>query len=452
MPQHSKGLIVVILAAGRSSRMGLSTSKVLLPIAGRPMLCSVLDIAHHYALNAVYAVVSPAIKNLLAAEKVHTVVQEEPLGTGHAFALALDAIAANDPFFRSKRIIVLLGDTPLLHSADVGSLLEQSQDADLVVAGMRPPCPHGYGRMCVQDGILKGIVESKDANDEEKAITLCNTGVMCIDGAFAEQAITQLVPSSVTGEWYLTDLVRWAKRVRYFEGPWEQFRGVNTREELMQAEKAMQERLRIRAFDQGAYLVSPETTFLSYDTQFAPDVILHPMVCFGPGVVLDPGVTIYTGSILEHCHIQKGARIGPFARIRAGTIVGPFSQVGNFVETKNAIFGQYSQAKHLSYIGDAVIGDQVNIGAGVITCNYDGHSKKITRLDDGVFVGSHTTFIAPIHVGKHSTIGAGSVLTRSVDAETLALSRSEQKSIPLRTGSKHLNRAKRGPKKEDPCT
>ncbi len=444
MNPFSKDIIVVILAAGKSSRMGLKTSKVLFPVAGRPMVCGVLDIAHDYAKNSVYVVVSPEVSEALAAEKVHTIVQQNPRGTGHAFALALDEIIAKDPNMASKKIIVLLGDMPLLARSDLSDLLAKSHDAPLSVIGMRPPCADGYGRLCVQNDRLIRIVESKDATDAEKAIDLCHTGIMCMDGEFAKKAIPQLAPSPVTGELYLTDLVRLANHATYCQGPWKHFIGVNTRQELMQAERAMQERLRAKAFDQGAYFISPETTFLSYDTVFSPGVVVHPMVCFGPGVVLESDVTIYSGSVLEHCCIQHGASVGPFARIRAGTVLGPFGQIGNFVETKNATFGQCSQAKHLSYIGDAVIGDHVNIGAGVITCNYDGHSKKITQLDDGVFVGSHSTFIAPIHVGKNATIGAGSVITKSVESETLALSRAEQKAIPLRANSKHLNRVKKG--------
>jgi bifunctional UDP-N-acetylglucosamine pyrophosphorylase/glucosamine-1-phosphate N-acetyltransferase len=440
----SKEIIVVILAAGKSSRMGLKTSKVLFPVAGRPMVCGVLDIAHEYAKNSVYMVVSPDVNDALAAENVHTIVQQDPRGTGHAFALALDEIMNKDPHMASKKIIVLLGDMPLLTSSDLSILLASSHDAPLSVIGMRPPCAEGYGRLCVQNDRLIRIVESKDATDAEKSIDLCHSGIMCMDGEFAQKAIPQLVPSPVTGEVYLTDLVRLAQRATYCQGPWTHFMGVNTRQELMQAERAMQERLRAKAFDQGAYLISPETTFFSYDTVVSPGVVVHPMVCFGPGVVLDSDVTIYSNSVLEHCSIQHNASIGPFARIRAGTVLGPFGQIGNFMETKNATFGAYSQAKHLSYIGDAVIGDHVNIGAGVITCNYDGHSKKITQLDDGVFVGSHSTFIAPIYVGKNATIGAGSVITKSVECETLALSRAEQKAIPLRANSRHLNRVKKG--------
>ncbi len=424
--------------------MGLKTSKVLFPVAGRPMICGVLDIAREYAKNSVYVVVSPEVGQALAEENVHMVVQQDPKGTGHAFALALDEIMAKDPKMTSKKILVLLGDMPLLDRSDLSRLLHNSDNAPLSVIGMRPPCADGYGRLCVQNDRLLRIVESKDATDAEKANDLCHTGIMCMDGEFAKKAISQLVPSPVTEELYLTDLVRLAEHATYCQEPWEHFIGVNTRQELMQAERVMQERLRAKAFDQGAYLIAPETTFLSYDTLFSPGVVVHPMVCFGPGVVLNSNVTVYSGSVLEHCCIQHDASVGPFARIRAGTVLGPFGQIGNFVETKNAEFGQYSQAKHLSYIGDAVIGDHVNIGAGVITCNYDGHSKKMTLLDDGVFVGSQTTFVAPIHVGKNATIGAGSVITKSIESETLALSRAEQKSIPLRAHSKHLNRVKKG--------
>ncbi len=444
MDRPKKDVAVFILAGGKSSRMGMCTPKVLMPVGGRPMIFSVLEAAQSYGGKDIYIVVSPQVKTHLEGEKVHLVVQEETLGTGHAFGLALEAAAGNDPDIALKKIVVLLGDTPLITSADMANLLKGSAHTDVLVVGMCPPCPDGYGRLYLKDGCLTGIVESKDATEVEKQINLCNTGVMCLDGNFALNAISRLVPSAITGEWYLTDLVQYAERSGYIVGAWENFRGINTRQELVQAEAAMQQRFRQRALDDGAYLMSPETTFLSYDTQCAENVVIYPMVCCGPGVILDEGVTIYSGSMLERCHIKKSSRVGPFARIRAGTVLGPFGEIGNFVETKNATIGHFSQVKHLSYIGDAVLGDHVNIGAGVITCNYDGHVKNMTQLDDGVFVGSHTAFIAPVHVGKNSTIGAGSVVTKSVDSHTLALSRAEMRTIPLRANSKHLTRCKKG--------
>jgi len=440
-----KEIVVFILAAGNSSRMGMKTPKVLLPVGGRPMIYAVLEIAQAVAEKNVYVVVSPLLKPHFDIESVHTVVQEHPLGTGHAFALAFQQACRQDPNIASKKILVLLGDTPLIRQCDIAELLHPATDqaVDLWVIGMHPPCPDGYGRLCIENERLVRIVENKDATEQEKAIPLCNTGVMCLRGDFAQKVIAKIQPSPVTGECYLTDIVQHAENARYVKGQWEHFKGINTRTELIQVEGLVQERFREKAIQDGAYLMSPETTFLSYDTQCAPNVVMYPMVCCGPGVILDEGVTVYSGSVLERCHVKKSSSIGPFARIRPGTVVGPWAEVGNFVETKNAVIGAYSQVKHLSYIGDAVLGDHVNVGAGVITCNYDGHAKNMTHLDDGVFVGSHTAFIAPVHVGENSTIGAGSVITKSVDSETLALSRTEQKSYPLRTGTKHLLRKKK---------
>ncbi len=432
-------IVVFILAGGTSSRMGMRTPKALMPIGGRPMIYAVLELAKTYS-QEIYIVVSGAIKDHLASEKVHLVLQQQPLGTGHAFGLAFAAALEKDPGIVSKKILVLLGDTPLVTPEDLAPLIQQSPQADLVVMGMIPPCPDGYGRMCVENGTLVAIVESKDATEDQKNIDLCNTGVMCLDGAFVKENIHSLVPSKVTKELYLTDLVARAGNARYSVGNWKNFSGINTRQQLAKAEAVAQEGFRKRAFDQGAYLMSPETTFLSHDTLCAVDVVLHPMVVCGPGVRLDQGVTIYSGSVLERCHIKESSTIGPFARIRPGSILGPSAHIGNFVETKNATIGYASQVKHLSYIGDAFIGDHVNVGAGVITCNYDGHSKNVTHLDDGVFVGSNTAFIAPVSVGKNATIGAGSVITKSVEPETLALSRPPQRSIVLRSNSRHLDR------------
>ncbi len=434
--------VVFILAGGKSSRMGTIKPKVLLPVGGRPMIYGVLEVAQSWS-SQIYVVVSPAIKEHLAAEKVHLIVQEEPLGTGHAFGLAFAAAIEKNPDMVSKKILVLLGDTPLVTAQDLTDLMHQSTMTDLVVMAMNPPSADGYGRLCLENGRLMAIVESKDATEAQKTIGLCNTGVMCLDGEFVKNFIGQLVPSEVTKEIYLTDLVRLATRTGYILGDWQRFTGINTRQELMRAEALAQDAFRARACDQGAYMMSPETTFLSHDTQCAPDVVLYPMVFCGPGVRLEPGVIIYSGSVLERCHIKKSTTIGPFARIRPGSIVGPFAEIGNFVETKNAVIGHSSQVKHLSYIGDAVIGDHVNVGAGVITCNYDGHAKNVTHLDDGVFVGSNTSFVAPVSVGKNATIGAGSVITKSVEAETLALSRPPQRTIPLRSNSKHLERKKK---------
>jgi bifunctional UDP-N-acetylglucosamine pyrophosphorylase/glucosamine-1-phosphate N-acetyltransferase len=437
--------VVFVLAAGKSSRMNSSISKVLSPLGGRRVLDYVLDIAKHWGGDAPYVVASPYLATSLEQETIHVVVQEEPRGTGHAFSLAFNAALDRDPHLLKKEILVLLGDVPLLQTKDIEPLMAPFS-ADVAVIAMTPPDPLAYGRLIVEQGKLKAIVESRDATSEQLSISLCNTGVMRINASFAHRVLPTLTPSPTTGEYYYTDFIHKADHAIAVEGQWDHFLGINTRQELAQAEESLQNRFRERAFEQGAFLMDPHSTFFSFDTRVHRDVVIHPFTCFGPQVALEEGVVIHSFCSLSGCHIKKGSSVGPFAHMRLGTTVGPYATIGNFVETKNAQIGYASQAKHLSYLGDVIIGDHVNIGAGTLTLNYDGHTKHKTTIEEGVSIGGNTSLVAPLTIGANATVGAGSVITKNVPEHTLSLSRSEQKTIPLPASSKHLNR----PKKKHP--
>lgn len=433
---ENQSWMVFVLAGGRSSRMAMTVSKVLLPLGGRPMLDYVLDVAMTF--GAVYGVVSPDVRPACHRVGVHWIEQTEPLGTAHAFSLALARAQKEDPDWSSKKILVLMGDTPLVSPQDLQEL-RASLD-DVVVLGMDLSNPKGYGRIIQQNQRAVDIIECKDAQDDQRHVTLCYSGVMALTAKTAADFVESMTTSSVTGEFYLTSVVSWAGSAALVFGTASQFQGVNTRQDFIHIENCMQERFRHRAVEQGALLMSPSTTFLSYDTVVSPGVIIYPMVWIGPGVVLHKGAVIHPHSMLQGCHMQQHSHVGPFARIREDTVVGEYSEIGNFVETKKAVIGPKSKVKHLSYIGDATMGSHVNIGAGVITCNYDGHTKQHTQIGDDVFVGSLSCLVAPVSLGHHSTVGAGSVITRSVDDGTLAVSRAPQKDILLPPSSKHRRR------------
>lgn len=433
-----KDRAVFVLAGGQSTRMTTGVSKLLMPLGGRFLLDYALDLAHHYA-SEVYTVLSSALADKFQRTG-HIVIQEQAKGTGDAFICAFRCALARDPDFLSKEILVILGDTPLLEMHDLEPLMHipLRHSASMAILGMEPPDPTGYGRLLMEGEHVRAIREEKEASTSEKAIQLCNTGVMRIHAAHAHQLIEKLF-SGARSEIYLTDLVEYSDDCRMVKAPWAHCVGVNTPQEWVKAEQALQQRFRQRALHQGAILIAPEQTFFSYDTMLSRGALIYPFVYCGPGVKLGCS-TIFSFSHLQHCQIHDGAQVGPFAHIREGTIIGPHSQIGNFVETKNSTFEEHSKAKHLSYIGDAMVGAHVNIGAGVITCNYDGLEKHKTHIAEHAFVGSHTCLIAPVSVGAQSTVGAGSVITKDVPPQHLALSRVAQENRPLPHGSKHLRR------------
>ena len=436
----------IVLAAGEGTRMRSAVPKVLHAVAGRPMIAHVLGALA--ALDPAETVVVLGRDSETVARTVSrampaaaTVVQDPPRGTGDAVRAAGTVLAARLAANRAiGDVLVVYGDTPLLQPETLTHLIAARRAepaAAIAVAGMRPADPGPYGRLvCDESGGLRRIVEARDANPEELAIGLCNGGLMAIDSRVLFDLVDRLDNSNAKGEFYLTDIVGIARGgcldCRVVELPAEEVVGVNTRAELAGAEAVMQDRLRRRAMESGATLIAPETVFLSADTRLGRDVIVEPHVVFGPGVSVAEGALIRSFSHFDGATIGPGAIVGPFARLRPGAVLESDVHVGNFVEVKATRLGAGAKANHLSYLGDSEIGAGTNIGAGTITCNYDGFNKYQTRIGVGAFIGSNTALVAPVSVGDGAIIAAGSVVTRDVPADALTIARGQQVDKPER--------------------
>ncbi|WP_287988628.1 bifunctional UDP-N-acetylglucosamine diphosphorylase/glucosamine-1-phosphate N-acetyltransferase GlmU [Acidiphilium sp.] len=432
----------VILAAGLGTRMKSSRPKVLHHIAGRPMLAHLLA-ACKTAFAATVVVTGPDMDEVARAAAPHpTVIQRERLGTAHA------ALAAAD-HFGAGAVTLVYGDNPLVTGTTLQRLGARlgAGDAALVLLGTRPPEPGAFGRIIGPDGFAERIVEFADATEAERAIGLCNVGGFSAAAADMRRWLGSIGNDNAKGEYYLTDLVAAARAegasVAVVEAPWDECRGVNSRAELAAAEAAMQSRLRAAALAAGVTMTAPETVFLAADTALAADVTIEPHVVFGPGVTVGPDVTIRAFSHLEGCAISAGAIIGPYARLRPGSDIGAGAHVGNFVELKAARLGAGAKANHLTYLGDAEIGPRANIGAGTITCNYDGFAKHRTTIGADAFIGSDVALVAPVSVGDRAIIAAGSVITDPVAADALALARGRQVEKPGRAAELRMTKGKR---------
>lgn len=422
----------VLLAAGLGTRMKSALPKAMHPIAGRPMLQHLVA-ACTAVFDRVVVVVGPGMGVLAAAAAPHAiVVQEQRLGTAHA---ALQAA----PLFGDGDVAVLYADNPLVSPATLRRLLAARGTATLAMLAMRPADPARYGRVITDGGDVRRIVEWADASDAERAVPLCNAGVFCAAAPDLHRWLLAVQPSPAKGEYYLTDCVAAAVaeggRVVAVEAPEAELRGINSRAELAEAEAVVQHALRLAAMDAGATLTAPDTVFLSADTVLEPDSVVGPHVVFGPGVHVESGAEIRAFSHLEGCRVHKGATIGPYARLRPGTEVGQGAHVGNFVELKATRLGAGAKANHLSYLGDAVVGERTNIGAGTVTCNYDGYAKHRTTVGAGVFVGTHATLVAPVSLGDGAFVAAGSVITRDVAADAMAFGRAAQVDKPGRAAA-----------------
>ncbi|MDI3306687.1 MAG: bifunctional UDP-N-acetylglucosamine diphosphorylase/glucosamine-1-phosphate N-acetyltransferase GlmU [Acetobacteraceae bacterium] len=422
----------IILAAGLGTRMRSALPKALHPIAGRPMLNHLIA-ACEQVFDRIVVVVGPDMPALEHAAAPHaTVVQRERLGTGHA---ALQAAPLLEGF--EGDAAVLYADNPLISVPTLRVLLARRAEAGLALLAMRPADPGHYGRV-VRDaaGDVARIVEWADASEAERAIPLCNAGVVCAPATDLFRWLREVRNDNAKGEYYLTDIVALARaegcRVVAEEAPEAELRGINSRAELAEAEASAQAALRAAAMQGGATLIAPETVFLSWDTRLGQDVTIGPNVVFGPGVVVEDGAEIRAFSHLEGCVVRSGAVIGPFARLRPGTEVGRGAHVGNFVELKAASLGDGAKANHLTYLGDAAIGAGANIGAGTITCNYDGIHKHRTEIGAGAFIGSDTALVAPVRVGARALVAAGSVVTENVPEDALAIARGRQVNKPGR--------------------
>jgi bifunctional UDP-N-acetylglucosamine pyrophosphorylase/glucosamine-1-phosphate N-acetyltransferase len=431
----------VVLAAGSGTRMKSAMPKVMHPIAGRPMIAYPLEALRPLSPAATLVVVGPRMEDVAAiVAPAESVVQDSPLGTGDAVRTAMRALDSRlAPQGSIEDVLVLYGDTPFLATETLSRLLTERRRsaAAVLVSGMRPADPGPYGRFVLApDGALERIVEAVDAGPEEQAIGLVNGGIMVIEACRLAEFLDALDSDNAKREFYLTDIVAIARRkglaCRSVELPTEELLGVNTRAELAEAEALMQRRLRRAALDSGVTMVAPETVFLSADTQLGRDVVIEPNVTFGKGVRVGEGACIRSFSHLEGATVGTGAIVGPFARLRPGAVLEEKVHVGNFVEVKAARLGAGAKANHLSYIGDSEIGARTNIGAGTITCNYDGVNKSRTIIGEGAFIGSNTALVAPVTVGAGAIVAAGSVITRDVPADALSIARGHQVNKPRR--------------------
>jgi len=423
-------IAVVILAAGKGTRMQSDLPKVLHPLAQVPILAHAIRSARFsdpekMVIVAGHGFSQVAKAALEFAPDAIVVEQAEQLGTGHAVAQAKSALEDFD-----GDVIVLYGDTPFISEDTIAAIQSARRSSDLVVLGFDAADPARYGRLVTQGDVLDRIVEFKDATPKERAITLCNSGVMAAKASDLFSWIDQVGNSNASGEYYLTDCVGIARSagktatvVRCDEA---ETLGINSRAELASAEAAFQSRMRCEMLDTGITLYAPDTVFFAYDTVIGRDCIIEQNVVFGPDVTIESGATIRAFSHLEGCHVSRDAVVGPYARLRPGAELSEGVKIGNFVEVKNALIGEGSKVNHLSYIGDAEIGKGSNIGAGTITCNYDGVFKHRTTIGDNVFVGSNTMLVAPVTLGDHSMTASGSVITKDVPASDLAIARAEQ--------------------------
>lgn len=427
----ARSSLTIVLAAGEGTRMRSSLPKVLHPVAGQSLLAHVLGAAPNGAGAALAVVVGPEHRAVEDETRrlrpdALTYVQRERRGTAHAVLAAREAIARG-----ADDLIVAFGDTPLISAATFERMRAPLKNgAALAVLGFQAEDPTGYGRLLVEGGRLVAIREQADASSAERAIKLCNAGVMAFDGRRALEIIEKIGDGNSKGEYYLTDAVAVVRDLGLeavvIETSEDEVRGINTKAQLAEAEAVMQARLRKAALDAGVTLIAPDTVYLAADTSFGNDVTIEPFVVIGPGVSIADGAVIHSFSHIVQASIGKNASVGPYARLRPGTSLGDGARIGNFVETKAATLEAGVKVNHLSYIGDAHVGANANIGAGTITCNYDGFGKHKTEIGKGAFVGTNSSLVAPVKIGNGAYIGSGSVITKDVPDDALAVERSPQ--------------------------
>ena len=419
---------LIILGAGKGTRMNSELPKVVHPIAGAPMLVHAMRAGA--ALDPTHTVIVAGHGAEAVTKVAHdyddeakVVLQTEQLGTGHAVLQAADALAG----FKGK-VIVLYGDTPFVKPETMQAMLDAN--ADVVVLGFEPTDAGRYGRLVTDGPSLERIVEFKDATPQERRIGLCNSGVICCTAPLLFELLNKVTNANAAEEYYLTDVIGLARLSGHSASvvtcSEAETLGINSRAELAAADAMYQTEARLQLMEDGVTLVAPDTVYLSLDTLIGRDTIIEPNVVFGPDVTVESGVTIRAFSHLEGCHVSRGSIVGPYARLRPGAELSENVRIGNFVEVKNATIAEGAKVNHLSYIGDASIGERSNIGAGTITCNYDGVMKHHTDIGADVFIGSNTMLIAPVTIGNRAMTGSGSVITTDVEPEALALSRAPQ--------------------------
>ncbi|GGZ36233.1 bifunctional protein GlmU [Asticcacaulis endophyticus] len=421
----------VILAAGQGTRMKSPLPKVLHKVGGRTMLDRAIDAAFDLGCDRVVVVVgnhSPSV-GIAARARVgdqNVVVQDPPLGTGHAVLAARDALADFD-----GQVIVTYADCPLMSAEVLLPVFDMAQTTEMVVLGFEAADPGAYGRLVIsQNHNLYAIVEAKEANKEQLAITACNSGVLACDRALLFSLLAEVANDNAKGEYYLTDVVALARKRDLMPqvtfASEQDVGGVNAQGELAMMEAVWQTRTRQAFLRDGVTMTAPDTVWFSWDTRIAAGVTIEPNVVFGDGVTVETGAVIRAFSHLEGAVVGEGAFVGPYARLRPGAVLGKDVHIGNFVEVKNVTVGEGAKANHLAYLGDGAVGARANIGAGTIFCNYDGFFKHKTIIGDGAFIGSNSSLVAPVTIGAGALIGSGSVITEDVSADALAFARSRQ--------------------------
>lgn len=429
-----ESVAAVVLAAGRGTRMKSTLPKVLHPLAGRPMISHLLATVTELKAWPLVVVVAPGMDDVAdSVAPVPVAVQERPLGTADAVKAARRIL---EKF--TGDVLILFGDTPLVTVETMERLRaarRRSDDPAVVVLGMRPAGANEYGRLIGDDdGRLEAIVEWRDATAEQREVPLCNSGVMLVDGAMLFGLLDKVRNDNAKGEYYLTDIVEIARKegraCAWVEGSETELLGINSRVELAAAEAVVQQQLRRRAMEGGVTMPMPESVHLSYDTQFGQDIVVGPFTVFGREVAVGDGVEIMGFCHFEQCRIEQGAVVGPFARLRPEAVIGEKAKIGNFVEVKKAVIESGAKVPHLTYIGDARVGAGANVGAGTITCNYDGFGKHFTDIGAGAFIGSNTSLVAPVKIGDGAVVGAGSTISEEVPADALVVERAKANVIP----------------------
>ena len=461
---------IIILAAGKGSRMKSNLPKVMHKVAGREMVNMVIDEAQKLDTQKINLVVSAEMENFYdhilnshSSKNIEFTLQKDRKGTGHAVMCALEQLKMgrfeNDKFKphdhsleSGAKTLILYGDTPLISAKTLQKMLDKIDNFSLCILGFEDDEENAYGRLVIDDhGHLKKIVEYKDANPLERKIALCNSGVIAADSKILPQLVSEIQNKNAANEFYLTDIIEIANnhglKCSFIKTNIEEVIGVNSRMELANVEKIKQKQLRHHMMENGVTLIAPKTVFFNYDTVIENDVIIHPHVVFGKNVKIAHNCEIKSYCHIEGATIKSNATIGPFARIRPHTQINENVHIGNFVEIKNSNIEQHSKINHLSYIGDSAIGQNTNIGAGTITCNYDGFEKHQTTIGDKVFIGSNCSLIAPLNIGSNALIAAGSVITKNIECADLAISRIEQKNI--KDGADKIRRNKNKLKKND---
>jgi bifunctional UDP-N-acetylglucosamine pyrophosphorylase/glucosamine-1-phosphate N-acetyltransferase len=431
----SRSCLSIILAAGEGTRMKSAAPKVLHRIAGLPMVAHVVKAAEAAGADAIAMVIGHGADEMrkataTLAPTADVFVQEKRLGTAHAVLAAREAIARG-----RDDILVMYGDTPLIDAEVLLTARKKlAEGAAVVVIGFRTDRPTGYGRLLEKGGELAAIREEKDCTEEERRVTYCNSGIMALAGAHALALLDAVGNANAKHEYYLTDVVEIARakglNVVATEASFANALGINNRVELAAAEAIWQTRRRRAAMLDGVTLIAPETVFFSHDTEIGPDTVIEPNVVFGPGVRIAGNVTVHAFSHVEGATVASGCAIGPFARLRPGAELKEKARAGNFVEIKQAVVEEGAKINHLTYIGDARVGAGANIGAGTITCNYDGYRKFFTDIGAGAFIGSNSALVAPVSIGDRAYVASGSVITESVPEDALAFGRARQKTIP----------------------